>query len=367
MTAVAVMLVACACKPRWTVPPKRVATAAKVPIAPSGPLPGAGTVVALRLRIPLPRPPETLAWSPGGTRIVVGDDRGAAQIRDARTGTVVHDLGQLPTRVTAIAISEAHVAVAGSKLLRVWAATTGALERELPGQEGPVLDLRLVGEVLHAVDHGNTLRRWDLRSGRAETISVPTIHERSLALAPDGGALALGGYGTVEVLDLPGAARRFKLEMPNCSKAPEDLLCAESREVEIHEHPIGSETPIPYTMYLPDWHVTDLAFSADGARMVLGRSDGVAVVIDAATGEPLARFAAGVGQDAAVALTSDGSTLAIGDHDGLIAVWDVASRRELRAVYEPYQAVGCLAFSRDDTSLAAGGPGQSVTIWDLDR
>ena len=330
---------------------------------------GAVKAVTLRLRVPLASWPGALGWSPDGARLVVGDDRGAAQIQDARTGVLVHDLGQFPARVTAIAVSEARVAVAGSKDLRVWAAATGAIERELQLHEDLILDLRLAGEDLLAVDLRNALRRWDLRSGGAATIAVPTLHAISLAIAPNGGALAMGGYGSVELIDVPAGTPRFKRMMSDCRKAPTDLLCVAWREVEIREFPLEGETASSstYKTMSPNWHVTDLAFSADGTRLALGRSDGVAVVLDAATGEALARFAGGVDKHAAVALTAGGETLAIGDRDGAIAVWDLASRRELRVTHEPGQIVGSLAFSPDDTALAAGGPGQSVTIWDLVR
>ncbi len=342
--------------------------AARAPNEPTRPMAGAAAAVTLRLRITLPTAPEAVVWSPDGARLVIGDDRGAVQIWDASTGLPVHDLGRFPARVTAIAVSEARVAVAGSKALRVWAAATGALEREWQDHEELTLDLRFVGEALLAVDLRNMLLRWDLRGGQARKLEVPTLHALALAIEPNGAGLAIGGYGTVELIDVPGGARRFKLEMPNCSTTPKDLLCAEWREVEIEEFPSeAGESRMTYKAMQPNWYVSGLAFSADGTRLALGRADGIAVVIDVATGKPIARFDAGHGERAAVALTADGETLAIGDHDGYVAVWDLASRREIRVVHEPDQSVGSLAFSADDTALAAGGPGASVTIWNLGR
>lgn len=373
-TTVALTIVACTSTSQRGAP--GLAPQVDAEAAPGAPVQAVGPVqrtavtgATLRLRVPLASWPGALAWTPDGARLVVGDDRGAAQIRDATTGMVVHELGQSSARVTAVAASEGRVAVAGSKELRVWAATTGALERELRLHEDLILDLRFVGEALLAVDLRDALRRWDLRGGGAVTTAVPTLHVHSLAIAPNGGALAMGGYGSVELIDVPAGTPRFKRMMSDCRKAPTDLLCVAWREVEIREFPLEGETASSstYKTMSPNWHVTDLAFSADGTRLALGRSDGVAVVLDAATGEALARFAGGVDKHAAVALTAGGETLAIGDRDGSIAVWDVASRRELRVTHEPGQIVGSLAFSPDDTALAAGGPGQSVTIWDLVR
>jgi len=366
------MLVACTSTSPSAVPGvTRQVDAEAVADQPAGrALPGRSGIVTaatLRVRIPLASWPEALAWAPDGARLVVSDSGGAAQIRDARTGAVVHELGGFTGRITAIAASEARVAVADAKLVRVWAAATGALERELKGHEDLLLDLGFVGDALLAVDLRDALRRWDVRGGKATTIAVPTLHAISLAIAPDGGALAIGGYGNVELIDVPGGSRRFKLEMPRCSAGAKDLLCAEWREVEMTEFPIDGEGGGSYKTTGPDWLVTDLAFSADGTRLALGRTDGIAVVVDVARGEPIARFAAGEGKHAAVALTADGATLALGDRDGWIALWDVAARRELRVTHEPGHIVGSLAFSPDDTALAAGGPGQVVTIWDLER
>ncbi|MBA3545439.1 MAG: hypothetical protein H0T76_03050 [Nannocystis sp.] len=365
----AATLVACTSTSQQTAPgPVPEVAAARAPIEPTGPMPGVKTPVALRLRIKLPTAPEVVAWAPGGARLVVGDDRGALQILDARTGLPVHDLGRFPMRVTGLAVSETRVAAAGSTDLRIWSAATGALERERHDHKELMPDLRFVGEELLAVDLRNMLLRWDLRGGQAVKIEVPTLHALALAIEPNGAGLAIGGYGNVELIDVPGGARRFKLEMPNCSTAPKDLLCAVWREVEIEEFPSeDDDTRMTYKAMKPNWQVSDLAFSADGTRLALGRSDGIAVVIDVATGKPIARFDAGHGKRAVVALTADGGTLAMGDGDGYLAVWDLSSRREIRVVYEPYQIVGCLAFSADDTALAAGGPGASVTIWDLGR
>lgn len=335
---------------------------------PAPPLSGAPIrTVTLRRRITQDSHLGALAWSPDGSRLVIGDDAGMARIVDASTGEPVRELGRLAHRVTAIALANDRVAVAGSTDLRVWALANADAGRELPGHEDLILDVGFVGAELLSVDLRNVLRRWD-RGGGVVTTAVPTLQALALALAPGGETLAIGGYGEVSLIAVASGVRRFKLEMPRCSEAPADLLCAQWRPVEIKEFPIEpGESPSFYTVDSPNWLISDLAFSADGARLALGRADGVAVVVDAATGLPIARFAAGVDRRAAVALTRDGATLAIGDSDGWIAVWDVGAGREIRVTHEPGEVVGSLAFAPDDTALAAGGPGRALTIWALGR
>lgn len=364
--ALAAVFMACTSTSAPVVPGPAGAQARASEPAPSGS--GAPVrTVTLRQRVSLASGPEALAWSHDGTRVVIGDDAGAARIVDAGTGATVQALGPFARRVTAIAASRSRVAVAASTELRTWTLANGGPGRELSGHEDLIVDLGFVGEALLAVDLRDTLRRWDPGGGAVVT-AVPTLHALSLALAPGGETLAIGGYGEVSLIEVGSGVRRFKLGMPRCSEAPADPLCAEWRTVQIEEFPAEpGGRPGFYTTESPNWQVSDIVFSADGTRLAFGRADGVAVVVDAATGEPIARFAAGVDRRAVVALTRDGGTLAIGDQDGWIAVWDVGARREIRVAQGPGEGVGCLAFSPDDSALAVCGPGHSLTIWAIGR
>lgn len=331
-----------------------------------------GKVTAATLRVRLAHADwlGALAWSPDGARIVTGDDAGAVRVWDARTGLPVHDLARHDRRISALTWSPdgARIAVAGLTDLRVWDATTGALLHRLPGHEDIIVDIRFAGDELHVVDLRNALRRWDLRTGAAlATQPVPTIHKLSLALDPTGRTLALGGYGDLELLDLPAATRRFELQMPRCDQHPDDLLCAAWKPARIEEFGHEDGQPSSHIETRPRWYVQDLAFTADGSKLLFGRADGVAVLIDVADGRPLARFTVGEDHAAAVALTADGTTAALANRDGLILLADIADRTTLRVAHEPGQSIAGLSFAPDAAALAVAGPGQAATIWDLTR
>lgn len=331
---------------------------------------GAVKAASLRARLPHTTWLGEVAWSPDGGRLATGDDEGALRIWDARNGKLALELGKHERRITALAHAPggARLAVAGMTDLRIWDTTTGAVVHRLPGHGDIIIDLRCVGDELYAVDLRNELRRWDLRSGRRiATIEVPTIHSLSLAIAPGGRALALGGYGDIELIELPGRKSRFKLEMPRCDQQPEDLLCARWKVRDVEEFGYEGGSPSRHKESGPQWYVQDLAFSGDGGLLLAGRADGVAILIDTASGKPLARFAIGDDDHAAVALTPDGATAALANRDGLVTLWDVASRSELRVTHEPGAIVAGLAFSPDATALAVAGPGPAVTIWELGR
>lgn len=356
-------------------PAPTVATPDPAPAAALIPAPpqvqrGPVKAVALRLRLPHATSLGELAWAPDGAHLATGDDDGAVRIWDARSDRPTRELARHERRISALAYAPdgTRLAVAGLTDLRVWDPHTGALVQRLPGHGDIIADLRFVGAELHAVDLRNSLRRWDVASGRVlADLEVPTIHSISLAIAPGATALALGGYGALELLDLPARSARFKLQMPRCDQHPEDLLCArwKSRRVEEFGHEGGS--PSTYKEDSPHWFVQDLAFSADGALLLAGRADGVAALIDTATGKPLARLVIGDDHHAAVALTPDGATAALANRDGQISLWDLATQRELPVTHEPGQIVASLAFSPDARTLAAAGPGPGVTIWDLTR
>ncbi len=325
---------------------------------------------SLRFRLPHPTGLGEVAWAPDGGYLATGDDEGAVRIWDARTGQLVRELARHERRISALAYAGngEQLAVAGLTDLRLWDPRSGALQRRLSGHEDIICDLRFVGDVLHAVDLRNALRRWDVASGRElAVLDVPTIHSLSLAIAPGATALALGGYGELELLELPGRSSRFKLSMPRCDQHPDDLLCArwKSRQFEEFGHEGGE--PSSYKQDSPQWYVQDLAFSADGALLLAGRADGVAILIDVVAGKPLARFVIGDDDAAAVALSPEGATVALANRDGVVALWDVAARRELPVTHEAGLMVAGLAFSPDATALAAAGPGPVVTIWDLAR
>lgn len=353
-------------------PPPPLPTAAE----PAQPLPSVqvqhGPVKAASLRFVLPHTTwlGEVAWAPDGAYLATGDDEGVVRIWDTRTGQPVRELARHERRISALAYAAngERLAVAGLTDLRVWDTRSGALLHRLPGHADIIGDLRFVGEELHAVDLRNALRRWDVASGRElAVLEVPTIHSLSVAIAPGATALALGGYGELLLLDLPGRSSRFKLSMPRCDQHPDDLLCArwKSRRYEEFGHEGGD--PSTYKQDSPQWYVQDLAFSGDGRLLLAGRADGVAILVDAAAGTPLARFVIGDDDAAAVALTPDGATAALANRDGVLALWDVAARRELPVTHEPGLLIAGLAFSPDATALAAAGPGQVVTIWDLAR
>lgn len=313
--------------------------------------------------------PAALAWSPDATRLATGDDSGLIKIWDPRTAQLLKTIGPYDRRISALAYSQTNqLAAAGLTDLRIWDPTTGAERHRLPGHGDIINHIKFIGDELHAVDLRGSLRRWDPRTGELlGEFEVPTIHSLSSSVSPTGDALAIGGYGDITVLDLPSRAVRFKKDMPRCDDHPGDLMCAGWKQRTVEEFGLDGAPPTLHQESGPRWYVQDLAFSADAARLLLGRADGVAILLDALRGAPLARYSLGDDDSAAVALTPDATTAALGTDIGQLSLFDIPTGRELKLLHEPSSRISALAFAPDAATLAVAGPGPAITLWDLTR
>jgi WD40 repeat protein len=110
--------------------------------------------------------------------------------------------------------------------------------------------------------------------------------------------------------------------------------------------------------------VTAAAFSPDGTRVAVGSYDGTAKVWDTATGKEVLAPKGHRLWVSAVAYSPDGRRLATASFDGTAKVWDAATGEEIRTLQGRPEEIQDLDFSPDGTRVAAAYRSSAVQVWD---
>lgn len=240
------------------------------------------------------------------------------------------------------------------------------------------------GKTLASAGHDNTVRLWNITTGRpiARFTIAPDERARAVAFSPDG-RLLFGASGTedsdrgaIHVWDV--AARR---------PAGDPLTIAGVLDEETVRFNALALSPDGETLagagddgilYL--WHVAtrrriaqitadqaeDMAFSPDGRALATAGTDGTVLFWDVTrhreiTPRPATRKGNIVTWK--VAYTPDGTKLLSADSDGTVRWWDTTTHRQLGT---PLQGPGtALAVSPDGTTMATDGGAGTIVLYDL--
>jgi WD40 repeat protein len=179
-------------------------------------------------------------------------------------------------------------------------------------------------------------------------------HVQCAAFAPDGRALAVGGYYTriIEGGDYPYWVA--------------SLLDAATGA------PLGD--PLADDVYLPDYagHTADLtclAFHPDGRVLVTASKDGTLRVWDVGTRQPRAFIGVDGPEALACAFSPDGHLLATAadayrEGFGAVELWDTATWDRIGdPIIGHIGAATCVTFSPDSKSLATAGSDGPIWLW----
>ena len=287
-------------------------------------------------------PINSVAFSPDGTRIAMGDNQGGL-LWNVVTGTLIGTLaGKRVESVTfspdGRTIAGGHNLVHDSAPLTLWDGATGAFKEALHPTERLIMDVAYSpdGTILACATTDGRVILWDVAAGLPiDTFVVfdgntPNV----VAYSPDGKSIAVGAARKVSIWDAATSRRRHFL----------------SGHID---------------------SIRSIAYSPDNRTVASGSDDGTVRFWNASTGALRHTITGHTNKVNAVAYSPDGNTLAIGGAYSVntVGLWDVATSTlknslEIDTTGFGWSYVVSLAFSPDSSTIA-GGNYQETYLWDV--
>jgi RNA polymerase sigma factor (sigma-70 family) len=293
----------------------------------------------------------------GSDRLVTADMQGLIQVRDARSGKLLHEFNQgVPVDRLALVTSADGSRLAtyaearsmeklNTELAQLWDLTTGTRLHVLRGERkvwcsnvrfSP--DGKFVFVRSYELERGGELTMWDVATGKP----VRTLGDGpALAVSPDGRKVAMGGpkFNLVDVgTGRPASleeSRRAWAEAAFFSSSGDRAFTIGFRAISEWDAATGRHlrsTELPYvasSLPRPD-------HSADGRYALAFEGDykgGHLVIWDIKAGQRLHKLAPpGANYGIKTAFSSDSALLATyqpeGDEKGIVRIWDVPTGKE---------------------------------------
>jgi WD40 repeat protein len=288
---------------------------------------------------------KSLAFSPDGRLLASGTgdllrgDSGEVRLWDVRTGKTLSAMGHNdPIYSLAFAPHGRYLASASQdKTVKLWDVETGQEALTLRGHTDTVRSVAFSpqGQRLATASADSTIRIWDAAPWSEESVAADV---RTLSHGSD---RAVGAVFSLDGRSIASAAAGPALKVWDVATGAEQLSVPMSKAI------------------------CALARSPDGKYLVTGDADGVARLIDAATGRICAtHYARDLGPVHGVAFSPDSRRFAACGWWRVIKIWDVPSGANGLTLARHSQPVLALAFAPDGRSLASAGYDQTIILWD---
>jgi WD40 repeat protein len=309
-------------------------------------------------------PVASVAFSPDGKTLAIGDKDGTVRLWDLATGQEAGGpLKSTDAAVGSLAFSPDGKTLAtggtdgssGFAVAVLWNVADGhqigsPLVTDASASEVTSLAFSPDGKTLVTGPSilnvggsgGGRAQLWDVATHRVISTITSGFIVGPVAFSPDGETIALGGVG--------GAGS--------------------SGTVWLWNVPAGHQAGNAITSGALSGEVTSVAFSPDGKTLAIGGTDGSgdasvvlwSVAAGRETGAPLS---GGSGAVTSVAFSPDGGILATGGTDGTARLWDLATRRQTGSPLAGGGPVNSVAFSPDGSVLATGDGDGTAELWEV--
>ncbi len=208
--------------------------------------------------------------------------------------------------------------------------------------------------------------RWELASGNAETLRIPTEENvMARSVSRNGKSLLAWGGSDVRVYDIGSGETlcSFKMNEPieTASLTADDRAVlvreANSRRTILRDIRSGKDTPLPNGFEVR-------GFSSDG-RLFVSFDRNEVTVRNSPSGAPRYILHGHTDIVRAAAFSNDSMLLATGGDDRTIRIWNAVNGAEVMKLEGHTGAVLSLAFSPDGRTFASLGGDKLVRVWNL--
>jgi WD40 repeat protein/serine/threonine protein kinase len=343
-----------------------------------------------------PWPVSDMACSPDGKLFALSGPDKFVRLWDAETGREVRRLEghRVGARVAAFSADGRRLATGAGDVtrsdageLRLWDVESGACLQVFEGHTDSIYNVSFSPDGTRVVSAAadQTIKLWDSETGQeALTLHGHTDVVRSAAFSPGGLRLATAGADRVikvwdampwseaasprEKRTLPGpSTRMFGLAIRPASRtsASRERQRPETMAV-VGDYVLGvweAEKELT-THQLPkvDYHA--VAFRPGGGELATAGSDGVVLLLDAASGRQLRSFAGHAGGPImGLAFTPDGRRLVSASWDRTVRIWDVEGDEQPRVLRGHREPVLAVAIDQGGWRIATASADRTVKIW----
>jgi len=319
----------------------------------------------------------SVAFSPDGKFLAIGDSNGVVQLWEAATGREVLSCKGHSNSIRSVAFSpsgEMLASASSDHTVRLWNIPNGECLKILQGHTSQVLSVafRLDGEMLASASSDNTVKLWDIRNGEClHILQGHTDWVRSVAFSPSGKYLASGSDDkTVRLWDIHNGEclnilQEHTAEVNSVAFSPSgEMFASGSSDKTVKLWNVSSGECLN-TLQGHTKRINSVTFSLSGEKLASGSADPTVRLWDVSSGECLNTLQGHTNWVWSVAFSPSGEMLASSSSDHTVRLWDVSSSECLNTLQGQTNWVSSVAFNPSSETLASSSSDHAVRLWNI--
>jgi WD40 repeat protein/energy-coupling factor transporter ATP-binding protein EcfA2/cytoskeletal protein RodZ len=263
--------------------------------------------------------------------------------------------------------------------LKIWDAATGQEVLTLTGHNAPVTSLAFSPDNTHLVSGSSDSRLmvWDVLAGTRlqALVGQNDGSVRAVAFHPDGervaasyeaGTARVWNYVTGDPLLRQSEHRGPVYDIEFTPDGSEFATAGEDGRIVVQ----NTATGIPVTSFAPDFDEAGfpvptygIAYSQDGTRLAAAKGNGLARILELASGTLMATLPGHSGAVTAVAFSPDGTRLATAGADSSAKVWDLETNRAILTLSGHMGELTSVGFYPSGERLVTGSLDNTGRVW----